>query len=285
MNYELVNTINPGLADWPAMKARVQKENGKVLTLASAPGLLGVLKQENVQGLNVIDELTKRKYHAQDYLFFDRVPVPTATDIIMQSDGVITLIYDGETIGYVTTYAGTRRAVKEVRYINPDNTLDNIEEYAFDGSHYTTIFYYNNEPQQIQFFNNQGQVCLRFFLYEKVVNLITIEDPATGKVLQRYDTMTDFYIARLQQILNAGDRVTIDYMGVELFALAKTASHNVLHLVESPFDENDQIRGNLKMILDNSIPYIQEVEMSQAAYNALALRNYPLTKITVVKDQ
>ncbi|ERL64518.1 hypothetical protein L248_0813 [Schleiferilactobacillus shenzhenensis LY-73] len=277
-----MNSINPGLADWPAMKKRVQESHGKMLTLASAPGFLGVLQEENVAGVNLVDIVTKRVYHPGHYLFWDEAPIPTPTNLMMQSDGFIDLIYDGSRIGTMQVYEKTRRAVKEIRYLNPDGTTDYIEEYAFDGSHYTNMFYYRNDLQEIQFLNNVGQICLRFFFYDKQINLVTVEDPETGTVVHRYNSLPEFYATHLSGIVGPQDTVRIDYMAAELFALKNTKSHNILHLVESPFDDNNEIRGNLELILTDKINYVQTVEMSQAAYNALVMRHYPVVKAKVV---
>lgn len=282
MNYEIVNQLQSGQPGWEAHKAELHRTNTQLLVLGPLPGFYGFLRDEKLQGVDLIDIITRRKYQDHSYLFFNKAPVPLGTAVYMNEDGSISLIHDGETIGSMITYAGTRRAVKELRYRYLDGSQDLIEEYTIDGNHYSNLFYYNDEIQEIQFLNRQGKVAVREFFYQGAINLITIDDPFSGKELRRYDNIDAFRAGELARFLKPEDVAITRYMGLEMEALRDTKSHNVLRLSESPFDENNQVRGNLLAILKNEIAYIQEVQMDQASYNALALRDVPLNKAKVL---
>lgn len=284
MNYELINGVLTESPAWPTFKQWAKEENAPFIVLQPLPGLLGVVKEQDIQLRSVIDFVTKRRYAKDSYRFFNESPVPDGAEIFMSGDGVISIIYEGEIIGYVTTYANTRRSVKQIDYLNPDQTKDFTEEYAYDGNHYSNLFYYNNTLQQIQFLNNDGQTAVRQYLYDGVINMITIEDPITGKIVTQYDDLTSFLTAVVAKMVTAHDTIRIHYMGVELNALKDSPAHNVLRLAESPFDDQGAVRGFLLMILKDEIKYVQEVEMSRAAYQALALQNIPLEKATIIDD-
>ncbi|MCI2172281.1 hypothetical protein [Schleiferilactobacillus perolens] len=284
MNYELINGVLTDSPVWPTFKQWAKEEHAPFIVLQPLPGLGGVEKHEDIHIRSVIDYVTKRRYTDGQYRFFNEAPVPTNDEIFMTDDGLINIIDNGETIGEVVTYANTRRAVKVITYFNPDRTKDYVEEYAYDGNQYSTILYYEDKLSQIQFLNNEGQVVLRQYVYDGVINLITIEDPLTGKILERYDDLTSFLAATVAKIVTVHDTVRIHYMGVEMNVLSKSPARNILRLVESPFDDSGAVRGFLLKILQDQIKYIQEVEMSKAAYQALALQNIPLNKASVVDD-
>ncbi|MEE6715163.1 hypothetical protein [Schleiferilactobacillus harbinensis] len=284
MNYELINGVSPQSPAWPTFKQWAKEENAPFIVLQPLPGLLGVAKEQDIQLRSVIDFVTKRRYAKDSYRFFNEVPVPDGAEIFMSGDGVISIIYEGEIIGYVTTYANTRRAVKQIDYLNPDQTKDFTEEYAYDGNQYSNLFYYDNTLQQIQFLNNDGQIVVREYLYDGMINMITIEDPITGKVVTQYDDLTRFLTATVAKMVTAHDTVRIHYMGVELNVLKDSPAHNVLRLAEAPFDDQGTVRGFLPMILKDEINYVQEVEMSRAAYQALTVQNIPLEKATIIDD-
>ena len=284
MNYELINGVSPQSPAWPTFKQWAKEENAPFIVLQPLPGLLGVAKEQDIQLRSVIDFVTKRRYAKDSYRFFNEAPVPDGAEIFMSGDGVISIIYEGEIIGYVTTYANTRRAVKQIDYLNPDQTKDFTEEYAYDGNQYSNLFYYDNTLQQIQFLNNDGQIVVREYLYDGMINMITIEDPITGKVVTQYDDLTRFLTATVAKMVTAHDTVRIHYMGVELNVLKDSPAHNVLRLAEAPFDDQGTVRGFLPMILKDEINYVQEVEMSRAAYQALTVQNIPLEKATIIDD-
>lgn len=284
MNYELINGVSPQSPAWPTFKQWAKEENAPFIVLQPLPGLLGVAKEQDIQLRSVIDFVTKRRYAKDSYRFFNEAPVPDGAEIFMSGDGVISIIYEGEIIGYVTTYANTRRAVKQIDYLNPDQTKDFTEEYAYDGNQYSNLFYYDNTLRQIQFLNNDGQIVVREYLYDGMINMITIEDPITGKVVTQYDDLTRFLTATVAKMVTAHDTVRIHYMGVELNVLKDSPAHNVLRLAEAPFDDQGTVRGFLLMILKDEINYVQEVEMSRAAYQALTVQNIPLEKATIIDD-
>ncbi|WP_128524403.1 hypothetical protein [Lacticaseibacillus paracasei] len=64
-------------------------------------------------------------------------------------------------------------------------------------------------------------------------------------------------------------------------SLLKTQSHNVLQLVEEPLDDNHELRGNLRAILVNDVPYVQEVRMSLAAFQELGSTDAPMRKVRI----
>lgn len=284
MNYELINGVMTNTPAWTHFKTWAQSENAPFIVLQPLPGLLGVEKEQGVRLRSVIDYVTRRRYTKGAYRFFDEAPVPDIAQIYGSSDGFTNIIYEGETIGQITTYANTRRALKQIDYLNPDGTKDLTEEYAYDGNQYSNLLYYGNVLQQIQFLNNAGQVVLRQYLYDGQINLVTVEDPVTANVQKRFDDWPSFLSAAVGEMVTAHDVVRVHYMGQEMTALTHSPAHNILRLAESPFDEKGQVRGFLLMILKDEIKYIQEVELSKAAYHALALQNIPVDKATIVDD-
>lgn len=282
MNYELTNILNPDSQAWAQQKARIEAGKKKVLSLTSSPRFFGLLQSEKVAGVNLLDSVTGRKYQKNKTRFFNDVPVPYGAQVAMNADGSISVIYDGDELGKVHLYGNTRRAVQDVRYTNPDGTMDNIIEFAFDGNEFSNIFYYNDEIQEIVFLNNDGQAVVRYYYYGGAINYITVEDPKTHKMIKDYTTLTEFYADQLAKLLKPKDKVTISYLGIELDVLAQTKSHNIINLAEDPFDENDNVRGNLLSILNDDISYIQEVQVSQENADKLKQKQISLAKVTVV---
>ncbi|MDT7019691.1 hypothetical protein RIN67_01105 [Levilactobacillus namurensis] len=286
MRYELVNGVHTNTDIWQQEKKVLEADNLHLLSIASAPNFAGTMRQQGIKhAVNLYDVITKRTtYDPDDYLFFNRAPVPTGTNILMNADGFLALEYDGAPIGRMHLYPGTNRAVKEIDYFNPDGTNDLIEEYATDGRQYTQLLYDEGKPQEFQFLNLKKQPVIRYYYYENVLNYVTIEDPETQDVLEHYDNLGEFVSRQVAQFLTVQDQVTVCYLGVEMMALRYAPSHNILRLSEDPIDQQGEVRGNLLGILNNDIAYIQEVQMDQAAYNALALRNINLSKATVIAD-
>ncbi|USS90017.1 hypothetical protein [Fructilactobacillus carniphilus] len=282
MDYVLVNNI---VADdqWQQIKAESPSKHPNVISLVSAPLIGKFFGEDGVNGVNVLDRLTHRKYHLGSYRFFNDVPVPTWSKIFVNRDGSISIYDHGSEIGKEFLYSNTRRAAQDVRYTNLDGTLDYIEEYAYDGTIFSNLFYAENEMLEMVFYDQQNRPVVRYYLYQGVINLITVEDPVTHKVKQRYNTLNEFYNAQVRSIVTEKDTVMVNYMGVELAALSGTKSHNVLRLVESPLDDDQNVRGNLLDILTNAIDTIQEVEVTQADYNILKQHNVPLDKVKIIK--
>lgn len=73
----------------------------------------------------------------------------------MNEDGSISIVHEGEDIGREFLFPDTRRAAQDIRYNNPDGSMDYIEEYAADGSLFSNIFYFNNEIQELVFYDPQ----------------------------------------------------------------------------------------------------------------------------------
>ncbi len=283
MKYELLNTITPGTEAWDQVVARAKKNHERIIVLAAMPNFAGILNQAGLKGVSLIDRVCNRTYKKDDYMFFDRIPVPTGAKIEMNEDGNLNVLYDGDKIANVSLYPNTRRAVQDVRYLNPDGTLDYIEEYATDGSHYTNIYYYNNEMQEIDFLDMQERPVLRYYLYEGVINFVTIENPVTREVTAKYNSVREFVTADMPNIVKPNDTVTISYMGIELDALGQTNSHNILAMVEDPFDEHHEVRGNLQAILKNDIKTVQEVQVPVIAYQELQKTDLPSDKLKLLK--
>lgn len=218
--------------------------------------------------INVIDYVTKRNYDENSSLFFDKVDTVQGAEIIMNRDGVITIVKDGVVIGEMRVFPRTRRLVQDIKFLNVDGSRDMIEEYTFDGKPFSNIFYYDDNVQEIDFFDNDQNVRLRYYLYEGSINLITIEDPKTKEIIEKYDNMSQFQAAQVAKIVKPEDEVGITYLGVELDALKDTQSKNTLYLEEPAFD-GDQVKGNLKLIMEDEIDYVQRVIVSSEDYQKM----------------
>lgn len=281
MDYELVSTIKPADKIWQSQKQRLNETNGKVISLSPSPNFNHLKHSEGVEGINILDALTKREYHPDNFLFFNKIPTAAAAEVFMNEDRTISVINDGDEIGQVTTYPETRRHVKEVKYLNSDGTTDFIEEYTDDGQLYSNIFFFNDKVHEINFYNSKQLPIVQYFFYEGKINLVVVRDPATGKVSTKHSSLIQFLADQVAAEVTENDRVAISYMGLELFALAKTQSRNVLYLTESPFTNTGGIKGNLLSILENKISYIKEVKMSREHYNKLVGKNVCLDKVTI----
>ncbi|MBM7616672.1 antitoxin component YwqK of YwqJK toxin-antitoxin module [Weissella uvarum] len=282
MDYELVNNIAPGTEAWDNAKANLAKNNGQVITLTATPNFYGILQEQGVDGVNIIDKITGRTYQADQYRFFNDVPVPTWSKINMNSDGSIVVLNQGDQIAREYLFPNTRRAVQDIRYTNLDGTLDFIEEFASDGNKFSNLFYSEDVLQEIVFFNNHEEGILRYYFYDGVINYITIEDPKTHKVIKDYATLDDFLIDQVAEMVTADDTVTIHYMGIEMTALRNAKSHNILQMSESVLDENGLVRGNLALILQDKLKSINEVLVDQEGYQALKQAKMPLNKVSVI---
>lgn len=283
MNYELLNTIDPGSAVWQGVAKRAQDNHRKILTIAATPYFDRIVADKELKGTSLIDHVTGHKYDLSNHRFFNDVPVPYLTAMTMFQNGSIFAMLDGKPIAREFLYPNTRRVPQDIRYTNIlDGTLDYVEEYASDGSVFSNIFYYKGVMQEIDFYNTDGEPVLRFYYAEGDVNFITIEDPKTHKVLVSYDTLIEFQRDQLGKLLKAGDSVTINYMGVELDMLEGTPSHNILRLTESPFDESGAVRGNLEMILKDQISWIHEVQMNLPDFERLSNADMPMGKAKLV---
>lgn len=279
MKYELVNQIDPNSEAWRKIQARARKEHKHVIGLAAAQNFGQVMQAAKLQGETVVDFVCRRRFDPKGYRFFNDVPVPTGDKVQMYGNGSVFIEHGADPIAREFLFPNTRRAVQDIRYTNPDGTLDYIQEFAADGALYSNVFYYHDDLQEIDFYNMDEQVVLRYFFYEGNMNLITIEDPITHTVTERFNNMADFLIAQVAKMVKAGDVVTISYMGIEMEALSQTTSHNILQPVESPFDDQGNVRGNLRGILGNEIPYIHEVRVPIHEYQELGKTDLPLIKV------
>ncbi|WP_395319898.1 hypothetical protein [Fructilactobacillus frigidiflavus] len=284
MDYVLVNNVNSD-EQWQKIKAEFKGgRTPNVISLVSAPKIGKYFGEAHVNGYNLLDHLTHRKYHLGSYRFFNDVPVPAWAKVFVNRDGSISILDRGEEIGKEFLYPNTRRAVQDIRYTNEDGSLDYIEEYAFDGTIFSNLFYAENEMLEMVFYDQHQRPVVRYYLYEGVINYITIEDPKTREVLTHYDNLNEFYNDQVKQKVTEHDKVTIYYMGVELTALRGTKSHNILRLSESPLDDEGNVRGNLLDILYDRVSTIQTVKVTQADYDILQIKNVPLNKLELINE-
>lgn len=281
MKYELVTVIRPADPNWKLQKERLHKEGGKVLSIAPSPDFEKLKKDEKVNGLNIIDRITKRPHDSKSFLFFNQAPVPDEAEIFMNEDRSISVVQDGEEIGEVELYHGTRRHVKNLRYLNWDGTPDYTVEFADDGQPFSNIYYHEDKIQQIDFLGDKELPVLSYYFYDGQINLVALQEPRSFEVKEKFDTVLDFLSTEVAKIVKKTDTVTITYMGQELFALAKTKSHNILRLEESPMDEQGNVKGNLKSILENRIPYIHEVHVNHMHYAQLQKTGVAMGKVKI----
>lgn len=281
MNYELVSVLRVETDNWKQQKQRAINNNSKVITLLPDPFFTRYKKEEYENMMNIVDYVTKRTYDEKNSLFFDKVPMIDGAEIFMNADGIISIIKNGVRIGEMRTFPQSRRLVQDVTYFNDDGTKDMVEEYTFDGSIFSNIYYYEERVQEIDFTNNDGQVCLRFYFYEGEMNLITVVDPTTNAVLESYDNMIQFQKAQLQKIVGPEDQINISYLGMELDVLEKTKSKNTLYLEESAFD-GSTVKGNLKLIMDDQIQYVQQAVVKHEDYDQMVDQGLNVSKVRYV---
>ncbi|MBS7576338.1 MULTISPECIES: hypothetical protein [unclassified Enterococcus] len=281
MNYELVTVIKPNNPIWAKQKERLKHSDGQVLSISPSPCFNRLKQIEGIKGINLLDNITKRAHIPNQFLFFNQIPTVTGSEIYMNTDRSISIISEGEEIGSVITYAGTRRHVKEVRYINPDQSLDFIEEYSDDGSLYSNIFYYNNKVQEIDFLNTQKFPVVSYYFYENVITLIAVKNPITLEVEHKYNNLNQFVSDQLAKLVTEHDQISISFLGIELMALEHTQSTNTLYLEESPLNEAGEIKGNLLSILTNQVQFVHKVVVNEANYAILKSKNVPLDKVVI----
>lgn len=281
MNYELVSVLRVETDNWKQQKQRAINNNSKVITLLPDPFFTRYKKEAYGNMMNIVDYVTKRTYNEDNSLFFDKVPMIDGAEIFMNADGIISIIKNGVRIGEIRTFPQSRRLVQDVTYFNDDGTKDMVEEYTFDGSIFSNIYYYEDRVQEIDFTNNDGQVCLRFYFYEGEMNLITVVDPTTNAVLETYDNMIQFQKAQLQKIVGPEDQINISYLGMELDVLEKTKSKNTLYLEESAFD-GSKVKGNLKLIMDDQIQYVQQAVVKHEDYDQMVDQGLNVSKVRYV---
>ncbi|WP_286103073.1 hypothetical protein [Pediococcus pentosaceus] len=281
MNYELVSVLRVETDNWKQQKQQAINNNSKVITLLPDPFFTRYKKEEYENMMNIVDYVTKRTYDEKNSLFFDKVPMIDGAEIFMNADGIISIIKNGVRIGEMRIFPQSRRLVQDVTYFNDDGTKDMVEEYTFDGSIFSNIYYYEDRVQEIDFTNNDGQVCLRFYFYEGEMNLITVVDPTTNAVLESYDNMIQFQKAQLQKIVGPEDQINISYLGMELDVLEKTKSKNTLYLEESAFD-GSKVKGNLKLIMDDQIQYVQQAVVKHEDYDQMVDQGLNVSKVRYV---
>lgn len=279
MNYELVNIVNPVSESWKIQKKRALTAEETIIALAPNSGTAGLAKSEGVTIVNLIDFIVKRKYKNKKGLFFNRAPVPTGSEIFMNQDRSISIIFNGEEIGLIDLYIGTRRYVKAIHYKNTDGTPDFSEEYTLEGDKYSAIYYARDEIQKIDFFNDAGKIIVSFFFYEGSVNFIIVRNADNGVIENRYNNLSDFYADQVANLLNSNDVVNINFMGIELDSLSKTRSYNNLYLEESPLDDMGNVKGNLHFILQSKVKFIQKVITSEENFKILKSREKNMDKV------
>ncbi|KID42473.1 hypothetical protein [Fructilactobacillus fructivorans] len=283
MHYELTNKINDQNLIWKHQRDRIKKSHGKVITLSPASNFRDALLANDISGLNVVDYVTGRTLDMdpKSFLFFNRVPTVDGAEIFMNADFTINIISNGSTIGHVILWPNTRRHVKEVDYVFPNDELDYIEEFVSDGKKFSNIIYTRGQPQRIDFYNDAGVPVLCFYFYKKQLNWVTIEDFDSLKTKRQFNNLDEFYADTVGKYLTPKDSVGISYMGVELWALSQSKSHNTLYLEESPFNADGKVKQNLLDILTDRISYIQDVHMSKEFLQELENKGIPTKKVVV----
>lgn len=284
MNYELVTVIRPEQEAWVLSKKRMYKSKGKVLSILPSQFFAKHLQDEKVTGVNVFDKLTKRKYDLNKSMYFNEAPVPSYSEIFMNADFSISIINEGEEIGSVELFPQTRRLVKNIHYFS-ETKKDFTQEYTIDGELFSEIFYFNNKPQEIHFYNKNRVAVISYFFYDGKLEFISLNNAKTGAMIQGYTSFEEFISDCVAKMLTVRDRVTISFMGIEMVALSKSSSYNILELTESPLDDNGEIKGNLLQILKNNISYIHEVKMPLEYKQLLMKKNVPVSKITVSRKE
>lgn len=284
MNYELVTVIRPEQETWILSKKRIYESKGKVLSILPSQFFAKHLEDEKVKGVNVFDELTKREYSLDKSMYFNEAPVPSYSEIFMNGDFSISIINEGEEIGSVELFPNTRRLVKNIHYFS-EMRKDFTQEYTIDGELFSEIFYFNKKPQEIHFYNKNRVAVISYFFYEGKLEFISLNNGKTGTMVQGYTSFEEFISDCVAKMLTVKDRVTISFMGIEMLALSKSRSYNILELTESPLDDNGEVKGNLLQILKNDISYIHEVKMSLEYKQLLLKKNVPISKVTLNRNE
>ncbi|SJZ82163.1 hypothetical protein SAMN02745116_01538 [Pilibacter termitis] len=282
MDYELVTVIHPENENWKKQKKRLKESNAQVLSISPFPTFQKVLKEEGVTGVNLLDSLTQRSHDEQSFLFFNQVDTAEYAEIFMNENWSISLLLDGDEIGQVITYPNTRRHVKEVHYFNLDGTVDFIEEYADDGKLFSVLSYYKGKVQEIDFVNDQRQPILSYYFYEGTMPLVTVRNPKSFEIEEKYDDLTQFISKELAKKLTKEDTVSFTYLGKELSALRDSTSHNIFYLEEEPLDENGEVKGNLKSILLDEIQFVQTVRVSKKYAEKLQEKGLLTEKVEIL---
>lgn len=281
MNYELINDANISDSLWKSIIERSKKSATEVICLTSCPGFQNVLAQHGLKGYTMIDYVVGRVWKKRgNYRFFNQPDIPDGNKVEMFSDGSIFIKQEGRIIAREYLFPNTRRMLQDVRYLNEDGSLDHIEEYTTDGSMYSSIFYSQDKVQEIDYYDDDGNVVLRYYYYNGLINYITVEEPKGHRVLTDYDNLTAFLRKKVAELVRPEDSVNINYLGVELDVLAHVKStNNTLFLREPPYDVNGEIRGNLKGILNNTIKVVQKVNMPEKYVQKIAAVGIDTKKI------
>lgn len=282
MRYELLNIIEPNTDIWQRSKARLVADGGVAIMLAPNAGMPLLQELQGINMLGIVDSITGQVDYqtTKNGYFFNAVPTIEMAEIFMNTNGSITILSNGQNIGEIKTYGGTRRIVKEVIYRNSDGTTDFIEEYTSDGHLYSNLFYTRNEIQEINFYDKNKFAVLCFFFYQGVLNYIRVYDGQNHNCIKEYQDMNAYYRENVAHLVTAADQVAINYMGIELNALQATKSDNTLYLNESPLDESGHVKGNLFQILNDDIKYVQHVVMTQAMFDELP-QDISTDKVTI----
>ncbi|KRN27695.1 hypothetical protein IV38_GL001908 [Lactobacillus selangorensis] len=262
MNYEIMNVLKPDAADWKEQKERMNRNHTRLITLAPDPTTPKFAKDDYPRIVNIVDYVTGRTYDPNGFLFFDQVQTVDGAEIFMNQDFSIDIKADGNRIGTMRLYPNTRRFVNNITYLNQDGTRDFIEEYAYDGKLFSRIFYDKEQVQEILFFNDEREVVLTYYFYNGQMNYITVQDPKTRVIKERYNNLGNFLATKVAEIVRPEDKAAIYYLGIELTALSYTKSKNTLFMSESALDDSGQVRGNLMSILDDKLPFIQKVVLT-----------------------
>ncbi|USS84542.1 hypothetical protein M3M35_04280 [Fructilactobacillus myrtifloralis] len=281
MHYEVVNKIDVNHPSWSGQKKRLEATGGELITLAPNPTLRDQLNETQVTGFNVLDRVTGRTidFDPNTYLYFNQLPTVTGAEIFMNSDFSVDVLADGNVIGNVILLPKLRRHVQQVDYLYENGDRDFTEVFASDGKKFSNEIYTNRQLQRIDFYDDQERPVVRFYYFGDRLNYITVENFKTMRMKAGYISMADFLAAEMKKIVKKQDTVGINFMGNEMWSLAKTKSHNTLYLEEDPFTTDGRIKQNLADILTDNIKFVQTVRMPAPYLEKIRVAGLPTKKI------
>ncbi|PWF99717.1 hypothetical protein [Levilactobacillus bambusae] len=280
MDYEIVNTLRPPLRSWRAQKERLQRENGILITLAPDINTYQKSLNEHVNVINIIDRLTKRSYDPTTFLAANQIPLRRGVKTTRDQEQLV-IVRGRRTIGRVEFYENSVDHVHLVTYLDKDDEPQLVEEYAEDGKLFSRSEYLNNQLQSRNFYNDAAEIVVTFTYRNNTVHAVTVEDPNTRQSIISYSSLADFMTSQVAEIVQPDDWVGVLYMDVELFALAKTLSTNVLYMEENPINFDGKFQTTLAAILTNEIQYIRYVVVDHAKAAQVAETDLPTDKLVI----
>lgn len=281
MHYEITNAINENSASWQEQRKRTEETNGTIVTLAATPATYSFIRQSKLKIVNLVDFVSGISYGKHKGIFFNKADVPEGSEVFMNANGSISIIHDGDIIGSIELYQGTRRYIRSINYDNRDGSRDFVEEFTQNGQKYSRLYYSRGKLQRVSYFNSEEQVVLDFYVYDGKINFISISNPHSHKIEKKYDTIEDFWREQISRIVSSEDTVGITSLGPDLQSVTNTSSSNTLYFKEDPLDESGKIKGNLEFILKNDVKFIDRVYVTSATYKVLSDNGLPMDKVNI----